>query len=128
MGTNLLDIGAKFLADQNIAHMSRQVTYKRGNQSVVIAAKPGRTPLEDVQADDTIIRSESRDFIVRGADLVLAGVPVTPADGDQIIEVDASSGTPITYTHDVMPDGGMAPFAHQNDYRYELRIRTKRTS
>ena len=73
--TDLLERGSAWLQEQRHAHMSRAVVYERGADSVALNATVGRTVFEQVDeaAVGIIHRIESRDFLVRRGDLVLAG-------------------------------------------------------
>ena len=108
---DLLDQGSAFLDDQRHKHMSRTVVYKRGAEAKEVLATIGRTEFE--QADDAglIHRMESRDFLVRTADLDLGAGPILPRAGDQVYEVNAPGGQP--------------PFRYSDPYRRVLRIHTK---
>jgi len=66
---DLLDRGAAFLESQRHQHMTRSVVYRRGTDEKQVQATVGKTEFE--QADDSglIHRTESRDFLVRTADL-----------------------------------------------------------
>lgn len=75
---DLLDRGSAFLDDQRHKHMSRTVVYQRGAEAKEVLATIGKTEFE--QADDAglIHRVESRDFLVRTADLDLGAGPILP--------------------------------------------------
>ncbi len=118
---DLLDRGSAFLDDQRHKHMSRTVVYQRGAEAKEILATIGRTEFE--QADDAglIHRVESRDFLVRAADLDLGAGPILPRAGDQVRE---TVGTQV-FVYEVNAPGGQPPFRYSDPYRRVLRIHTK---
>jgi hypothetical protein len=118
---DLLEQGAAWLEDQRHKHMTRTVVYERGTDSVELAATVGRTEFE--QADDygTVHRLESRDYLVRTIDLVLAGEATLPKAGDRIREADGEQ----TFICEVMAPGTEPPFRYSDPYRKTLRIHTK---
>jgi len=121
---DLLEQGAAFLEDQRHRHMSRAVVYQRGTDSKEVQATIGKTEFE--QADDSglIHRTESRDFLIRAADLEFGSGPVLPRAGDQVREtVDGVGGTVFVY--EVNAPGGQPPFRFSDPYRKSLRIHTK---
>ncbi len=121
---DLLEQGSAFLDDQRHRHMARTVVYRRGTGEVELSATIGRTVFE--QADDRglISRIESRDFLVRTADLVLSGAPVLPKAGDLVREPQDGK----IFVYEVMAPGGEPPFRYSNPYRRTLRIHTKHTA
>ncbi len=118
---DLLDRGSAFLDDQRHKHMSRTVVYQRGAEAKEVLATIGRTEFE--QADDAglIHRVESRDFLVRAADLDLGAGPILPRAGDQVRE---TVGTQV-FVYEVNAPGGQPPFRYSDPYRRVLRIHTK---
>lgn len=118
---DLLEQGSAFLDRQRHAHMTRPVVYRRGGASVEVPATVGRTEFE--QADDAglIHRVESRDFIVRSADLDLGEGVTLPKAGDRIRE---TSGTGV-FVYEVNAPGGQTPWRYSDPYRTSLRIHTK---
>jgi hypothetical protein len=118
---DLLDRGSAFLDDQRHRHMSRAVVYQRGPDIKELQATIGKTEFE--QADDAglIHRVESRDFLVRTADLDLGAGPILPRAGDQVRE---TVGTQV-FVYEVNAPGGQPPFRHSDPYRRVLRIHTK---
>jgi hypothetical protein len=102
------------------AHLAHTVTYQRGEQSVDVAATIGRTDFEGVDAYGAVERTESRDFLILAADLVLGAV-VLPEPGDRISEV--QDGT--TYVYEVMAPVRQPCWRWSDPYRRTLRIHTK---
>lgn len=108
---DLLAQGAAWLEAQRTKHLTREVTYVRGNDQVTVLATIGRTQFET--DDGTAVRVEytDRDFLIRAADLVLAGQPTEPERGDLIRE-----------------DGRefeVLDWRYSDPYRLALRITTK---
>ena len=118
---DLLDRGAAFLDDQRHKHMSRTVVYQRGAEAKEVLATIGRTEFE--QADDAglIHRVESRDFLVRAADLDLGAGPILPRAGDQVRETVGAQ----VFVYEVNAPGGQPPFRYSDPYRRVLRVHTK---
>ncbi len=118
---DVLEKGLAWLDDQRHAHMTRTVVYQRGSDAVEIAATIGRTEFEQVDEHGVVQRIQSRDFLVRAADLVLAGAPTLPKAGDRIRE---TVGTQ-TFVYEVMAPGNEPPWRYSDPYRKALRIHTK---
>ncbi|MBU0639323.1 MAG: hypothetical protein KKB50_10700 [Planctomycetes bacterium] len=118
---DLLEQGAAWLEDQRTRHMSRMVTYLRGSDSVDLAATIGRTEFEQADEYGIVHRTESRDFLVLAADLVLAGKAELPRAGDRIRE---TVGDQI-FIYEVMAPSGEPPWRYSDPYRRTLRIHTK---
>ncbi|MFN5958331.1 MAG: hypothetical protein ACK462_10405 [Planctomyces sp.] len=118
---DLLDRGAAFLDAQRHQHLSRLVLYRRGTDEKEVQATIGKTEFE--QADDAglIHRVESRDFLVRTADLDLGAGPILPRAGDQVRETVGLS----VFVYEVNAPGGQPPFRYSDPYRRVLRIHTK---
>jgi len=118
---DLLELGAAWLEDQRTRHLSRMVAYLRGNDSVNVAATIGRTEFEQADEYGVVHRTESRDFLITAADLVLADKPVLPQAGDRIRETDGDQ----IFLYEVMAPGGEPPWRYSDPYRRTLRIHTK---
>ena len=118
---DVLERGAQWLCGQRHAHMTRAVVYTRGGDSIELAATPGRTEFEQVDGFGVIHKLESRDFLVRAVDLVLASVQTLPVAGDRISEADGDR----TYIYEVMAPGDEPPWRYSDRYRQTLRIHTK---
>ena len=118
---DLLDRGAAFLDAQRHQHLSRPVVYRRGTDEKEVQTAIGKTEFE--QADDAglIHRVESRDFLVRAADLDLGDGPILPRAGDQVRE---TVGTAL-FVYEVNAPGGQPPWRYSDPYRRVLRIHTK---
>ncbi len=118
---DLLEHGAAWLEDQRTRHLSRTVTYLRGGDSVDIAATIGRTEFEQADEYGVVHRTESRDFLVLAADLVLDGKATLPQAGDRIHEAVGEQ----LFIYEVMAPGSEPPWRYSDLYRRTLRIHTK---
>jgi len=118
---DLLEQGAQFLDDQRHAHMTRMVVYERDTATVEVQATIGQTVFEQADEFGVIQRTESRDFLIRTADLILDGTPVIPKVGDRIRD---TSGTKV-FIYEVLAPGTEPPFRYSDPYRKALRIHTK---
>ena len=118
---DLFDRGSAFLDDQRHRHLSRTVLYRRGAEEKEVQATIGKTAFE--QADDAglIHRVESRDFLIRTADLDLGAGPTLPRAGDQVRE---TVGTSV-FVYEVNAPGGQPPFRYSDPYRRVFRVHTK---
>ncbi len=118
---DLLEKSAAWLQDQRTRHLSRTVTYLRGGDSVDLPATIGRTEFEQADEYGVVHRTQSRDFLVLAADLVLGGAPTLPQAGDRIRE----SVGDQTFLYEVMAPAGEPPWRYSDPYRKALRIHTK---
>jgi len=120
--SDLLQQGTQFLEDQRHQHMTRPVTYLRGADSVALNATVGRTVFDQQDQFGVIQRTETRDYLVRAADLVfVAGEQALPQVGDRVRE---PSGTGALL-YEVMAPGNEPPFRFSDPERLTLRIHTK---
>jgi hypothetical protein len=115
--------GTSWVADQLKDHVSQSVTYRRGSQSVTVAATIGRTQYQVEQHDGSFLRVWTRDFIVQTADLVLGGLRVDPKRGDTIEETAGGR----TYTYEVCAPTGNPPYEPADAFRAAVRIHTQET-
>lgn len=118
---DLLDRGSAFLEDQRHRHMSRTVVYQRGSEAKEVQATIGKTEFEQADEAGLIHRTESRDFLVRTADLNIGSGLILPRAGDQVRE---TVGTSVS-VYEVNAPGGQPPFRYSDPYRRTLRIHTK---
>ena len=119
--SDVLATGSAWLEGKRHAHMTQSVVYQRGADSTPLLATIGRTVFEQADEFGVVHRIEARDFLIRAADLVLAGETALPIAGDQITK--AVGNTVLVY--EVMPFGGEPPFRYSNPDRTTLRIHTK---
>lgn len=84
---DLIADGLSWLDGQRDLHLGRTVTFRRGSDEVSVTATVGRTEYEEFGTDGTVVRSESRDYIIRVSDLAtLLGAGLYPRHGDRIVE------------------------------------------
>jgi hypothetical protein len=102
-------------------HLSRTVTYQRGDDSVEVAATVGRTVFEIDDGSGAAVQWESRDFLVPAADLVLAGEVVEPLPGDRIRETQGEK----VYVYEVLAPGKEPCWRWSDPFRRTLRVHTK---
>ena len=121
---DLLDQASAWLDGKRKAHLSRPVTYQRGVESVAVQATVGRTVFELADAYGVVERTESRDFLVLAADLVLGGAAVLPERGDRIRETDGAK----VYVYEVMAPGKEPHYRFSDVYRRTLRIHTRQVA
>ncbi len=124
MSPDLLSQGLSWLEDQRHQHLTRTVTYRRASNEVELAATIGRTVFEQDDHAGGLTRIESRDFLIRAVDLVLASELTLPQPGDRIIETDSIA----TYTYEVMAPGSEPPWRYSDVNRSTLRIHTKQVA
>ena len=118
---DLLEHASGWLEDQRHRHLTGVVTYRRGGVSVDLPATTGRTLFEVDGGRGILEKVESRDFLVRGSDLVLGGATVLPERGDRVRETRGG----MVFVHEVMAPGGEPHFRWSDPYRRTLRIHTK---
>ena len=118
---DLLEWASNWLEERRTQHTTRTVTYKRGPDSVAVAASIGRTEFEVDDGFGVLQKTESRDFLVLTADLILAGTTVLPERGDRIEETLGAT----THVYEVMAPGNGPPWRYSDPYRKTLRIHTK---
>jgi len=121
---DMLEQASNWLEDQRTEHTSRTVTYQRGASTVAMVASIGRTIFDVDNGFGVVERTESRDYLVLSADLVLAGVPVLPERGDRVRETQGTT----TYIYEVMAPGKEPHWRYSDPYRKTLRIHTKHVS
>lgn len=119
--TDLLERGAAWLDQQRSRHLTRTVTYLRGTDSVDLPATIGQTTFEQADEYGALRRTQSRDYLISAADLVLAGTVEQPKAGDRIRETVGEQ----VFLYEVMAPGGEPPWRFSDPYRRTLRIHTK---
>jgi len=118
---DLLQKAMSWLEGQRHKHRTVGVTYCRGLFTVRLAATIGRTVFETQDGRGIIEKTETRDFLVRGVDLVLDGSGALPKRGDRIRE----TGEDKLYIYEVMAPGKEPEWRWSDPYRQTLRIHTK---
>lgn len=118
---DLLKTADEWREAQRKTHMTSPVTYSRGPVSVSVLATVGRTVFEVQRADGVHVETQSRDYIITVADLVLDAELVEPRCGDQIVE-DAAPG--LTYEV-VALDADTQGWSYSDLRRLSYRAHTK---
>lgn len=112
---NMLRNGAAWLTRQIADNASDPITYSRGSVSLSIQATKGTTSFDSEQADGSMIRFESIDYLIEAATLIpTMGLP---QDGDLIHDRD--------HTYELLALNGAQPFRYSDRHRTILRVHTK---
>lgn len=118
---DLLETASAWLDDQRESFMSRAVIYQRGAANVETAATVGRTLFETDDGAGATLRTESRDYLIRAAHLVLGGQRELPRRGDLIHEMQDG----VIFIYEVMAPGDEPVWRYSDPYRKTLRIHTR---
>jgi hypothetical protein len=121
---DLLEWASAWLNGMLAKHLARPVTYCRGEQSVEVAATVGRTVFEIADAYGVVEQSESRDFLIPAADLVLGDAVTLPERGDRVRETQDGK----TLVYEVMAPGKEPHYRFSDVYRRTLRIHTRQVA
>jgi len=121
---DLFAVGEAFLARQQGRYLSQLVTYERGSDSVELAATVGRSEFDQTDEYGVLHRYETRDYIIRAADLILNGQRVLPQAGDRVHE----SVEGQTFIYEVMSPLDGPPWRWADNYRLKLRVYTKQVA
>jgi hypothetical protein len=119
--SDLLRTGSDWLESQRTAHMTSTVVYQRGVSSVEVPATIGRTVFEVDDGFGTLVRIESRDYLILAEHLVLDDQVTLPQCGDRIRETEGSQ----THVYEVMAPGKEPPWRYSDPFRKTLRVHTK---
>ena len=119
--SDLLEQGSAWLDQQRVQHMSRSVTYCRGETSVEVQATIGKWTFEIDDGTGILERIDSRDFLILTAELVLGGEATLPQRGDRIKETQGEK----VYVYEVLAPGREDCWRYSDPYRKTLRIHTK---
>jgi hypothetical protein len=117
----MLEQGASWLDDQRHQHMTRTVTFVRGTSTIDVQATIGRTVFEQADEYGIVQKTETRDYLIRTADLVLDGQVTLPKRGDLVRETEGTT----TFVYEVLSPGDEPVFRYSDPYRKTLRIHTK---
>ncbi len=117
--TDLLWKPADWLERQRHTHLTTAVWFERAGKRIGLAATIGRTRFESTDDYGRVLTTESRDYLVRAADLVIDGQAVFPQPGDLIIEGDLR--------YEVMSPAGEPEWRWSDVNRSTLRIHTRQT-
>jgi len=115
---DMLSAGASWLADQLAASASLTVAYKRGNNSSQFVATIGKSMFESSGQNGVTEQWESRDYIVKTADLPYG----EPLRGDMIVE--DIGGVSVFY--EVAAPRGVPLFHYGDAFQHLVRVHTKR--
>lgn len=119
--TDLLERSSAWLENQRVKHMTRPVVYQRGAESVEVPATIGQTVFQIDDGTGALLRTESRDYLVTAADLVLGGSPALPQRGDRIRETQGAQA----FVYEVMAPGDEPHWRWSDPYRRTVRVHTK---
>ena len=114
---DMLAAGASWLADQMAASASMTCAYKRGANTTQFTATLGRSTFEAAGQNGVVERWESRDYIVRVADLPYG----EPQRGDFIVE--ELNGE--AYFYEVAAPRGVPLFHYSDAFQNAVRVHTK---
>jgi hypothetical protein len=115
----MLSAGAAWLADQFAASASLTVAYKRGANSSQFVATIGKSMFESSGQNGVTEQWESRDYIVKTADLPYG----EPLRGDLIVE--DIGGVSVFY--EVAAPRGVPLFHYGDAFQHLVRVHTKRS-
>ena len=115
---DMLSAGAAWLADQFAASASLTVAYKRGANSSQFVATIGKSMFESSGQNGVTEQWESRDYIVKTADLPYG----EPLRGDMIVE--DIGGVSVFY--EVAAPRGVPLFHYGDAFQHLVRVHTKR--
>ncbi len=116
---DMLSDGAAWLADQFAASASLTVAYKRGANSSQFVATIGKSTFESSGQNGVTEQWESRDYIVKTADLPYG----EPLRGDLIVE--DIGGVSVFY--EVAAPRGVPLFHYGDAFQHLVRVHTKRS-
>jgi len=120
---DLLQQASQWLTDMRASHLSHPVQYCRGDSCVQVAASVGKTTFEIEDSYGGLERFESRDFLIRAADLVQDGQVIEPQAGDVVRETVGSR----ILIYKVMAPGGEPCWRYSDPFQTAIRIHTKQT-
>jgi len=118
---DLLQRGSAWLERKRNRHLTRDVVYVRGADSVEVKATVGRTIFRVDKGYGVLERIEARDYLILAADLMLSGIPALPKAGDKVLEVEDGK----TFTYEILAPGNEPCWRYSDLYRVTLRIHTK---
>lgn len=116
---DMLSDGAAWMADQLAASASLTVAYKRGANSSQFVATIGKSMFESSGQNGVTEQWESRDYVVKTADLPYG----EPLRGDVIVE--DIGGVSVFY--EVTAPRGVPLFHYGDAFQNLVRVHTKRS-
>lgn len=120
---DLLQDGLNWLETLRREHLTRTVLYRRGADSVQLAATVAATRFEVDDGYGLVVEEEMRDYILAAEELVLGGARILPKRGDEIVE--RRDGT--DYVYEVMDLGAEKHYRPTDPDGKGLRIHTRLT-
>lgn len=117
---DLLQRASDWLEDQRTRHATRLVIYQRGAAQIEVQATIGKTVFEIDGGAGILEKTESRDYLILAADLVLDDELTLPNRGDRIQETEGK-----VFVYEVMSPGRQPHYRYSDPYRKTLRIHTK---
>lgn len=117
----MLQSASAWLEDQRVKYCSRKVIYARGSATVEVNATTGRTLFLVDDGYGAQVRTESRDYLILTAELILDATQTLPQVGDQVREVVGNQ----TFIYEVVAPGGEPHYRYSDPYRQTLRVHTK---
>jgi len=118
---DILQQASDWLEAKRIRFATRPVVYVRGVATVEVLATIGRTVFETDNGYGVVEKTESRDFLISAADLVLGSVETLPQRGDRVRETQGTD----TFVYEVMAPGQQPHWRYSDLGRKTLRIHTK---
>ena len=118
--SNLLSDAATYLDGTLRSVASETVTYRRGQQTVSLVARPGQTVFRIDDGAGGSMRIVAHDWIVTASDLVLGDAAVLPERGDRITHGDR--------TYEVLAPGGEPPWRWHDRSHVAYRVHSKLVS
>ena len=118
---NMLERGNAWLEAMRQRHATQDIEYARGEETIPLRATVGKTVFQVSREYGLFERTESRDYIVEAARLVLGGAVTLPKKGDRIREADGAKA----FIYEVMAPGTEPCWRYSDLQRRALRIHTK---
>ena len=123
----LLSRGMAWLGEKHAVNESVSVTYTRSATSVTVLAVTGNQQASvqnRAQQGDARVTWSDRDYLIRSADLIDAGLSGVPAAGDRVTETISGVAT----VFEVAKGPGEPAWEWSEPDRVTYRIHTKRVS
>jgi hypothetical protein len=124
---NLLNKAHELVDRVRHAHLATAIVYRRPStgQAVELIATPGQTAFRISDETGGTVLSRTRDYLIRAADLTLAGVAIEPEPFDRIEETVAGQ----TRTFEVLrPSRDEPAWRWSGSDRQTYRVHTKEVS
>lgn len=114
---DVLKTSSAWLEAMRHRHRTVPIAYRRGENMLPLLATIGKTEFETDDGAGAVIRSESRDFLIRTAEIAL----FPPVAGDLIVETDGTQ----ELLFEVAAPPSQPVWRYSDAYRRTLRIHTK---